>query len=67
MKRSTVSATLDSLEAVAEFVMAAAAAAGLDKRASYRLRLAVDEVMPVHVNLDVAAGIEISLANVRCC
>lgn len=44
MKRSTVPATLDSLGAVAEFVMEAAASAGLDKRVSYRLRLAVDEI-----------------------
>lgn len=44
MKSSTVAATLDSLGAIAEFVMAAAASAGLDKRASYHLRLAVDEI-----------------------
>src|ERR687888_456844 len=44
VKSSTVAATLDSLGAIAEFVMAAAASAGLDKRASYRLRLAVDEI-----------------------
>jgi anti-sigma regulatory factor (Ser/Thr protein kinase) len=44
MKSSTVPATLDSLEAVSAFVMAAATAAGLDKRASYRFRLAVDEI-----------------------
>jgi len=44
MKPSTVPATLDSLGAIAEYVMAAAASAGLDKRASYRLRLAVDEI-----------------------
>jgi serine/threonine-protein kinase RsbW len=44
MKPSTVPATLDSLGAIAEFVMAAAASAGLDRRASYRLRLAVDEI-----------------------
>jgi anti-sigma regulatory factor (Ser/Thr protein kinase) len=44
MKSSTVPATLDSLGTIAEYVMAAAAAAGLDKRASYRLRLAVDEI-----------------------
>jgi serine/threonine-protein kinase RsbW len=44
MKRSTVPATLDSLGAIAEFVLAAAASAGLDRRASYRLRLAVDEI-----------------------
>jgi serine/threonine-protein kinase RsbW len=44
MKPSIVPATLDSLGAIAEYVMAAAASAGLDKRASYRLRLAVDEI-----------------------
>lgn len=44
MKSSIVAATLDSLEAIAAFVMAAAASAGLDRRAAYRLRLAVDEI-----------------------
>jgi len=44
MKPSTVPATLDSLGPIADYVMAAAAAAGLDRRASYRLRLAVDEI-----------------------
>ena len=44
MQPSIVPATLDSLGAIAEYVMAAAASAGLDKRASYRLRLAVDEI-----------------------
>jgi anti-sigma regulatory factor (Ser/Thr protein kinase) len=44
VKSSTVAATLDSLGAIAAFVTAAAAAAGLDKRASYHLRLAVDEI-----------------------
>jgi serine/threonine-protein kinase RsbW len=44
MKPSTVPATLDSLGIIADYVMAAAASAGLDKRASYRLRLAVDEI-----------------------
>jgi serine/threonine-protein kinase RsbW len=41
---STVVATLESLGAIAAFVTAAAAAAGLDKRASYHLRLATDEI-----------------------
>jgi serine/threonine-protein kinase RsbW len=44
MKPSTVPATLDSLGAIAKYVMAAATSAGLDKRESYRLRLAVDEI-----------------------
>jgi serine/threonine-protein kinase RsbW len=44
MQPSTIPATLDSLGSIAEYVMAAAASAGLEKRASYRLRLAVDEI-----------------------
>ena len=40
----TVPGTRDSLGAVAKFVLAAAAEAGLDKKASYRLRLALDEL-----------------------
>jgi serine/threonine-protein kinase RsbW len=44
VKPSTIPATLNSLGSIAEYVMAAAASAGLDKRASYRLRLAVDEI-----------------------
>lgn len=59
MKSSTVPATLDSLEAVAEFVMTAAAAAGLDKRVSYRLRLAVDEIATnIIVHGYVEAGLQ---------
>jgi serine/threonine-protein kinase RsbW len=59
VKSSTVPATLDSLEAVAEFVMAAAAAAGLDKRVSYRLRLAVDEIATnIIVHGYVEAGLQ---------
>ena len=40
----TVPGTLESLDDIADYVMAAAAIAGLDKKTSYRLRLAVDEV-----------------------
>jgi serine/threonine-protein kinase RsbW len=39
-----VPATLASLSAIGEFVLQAAAQAGLDRRAAYRLRLAVDEI-----------------------
>jgi anti-sigma regulatory factor (Ser/Thr protein kinase) len=39
----TVPATLGSLSDIASFVKEAAAAAGLDRRAAYNLRLAVDE------------------------
>ncbi|MFB2921998.1 ATP-binding protein [Aerosakkonema funiforme] len=44
MESLTVPGNLDSLSAIAQYVMAAADAAGLDKKASYKLRLAVDEV-----------------------
>jgi serine/threonine-protein kinase RsbW len=39
-----VPGTLNSLQAVEEYVAKAAAAAGLDDKASYRLQLAVDEI-----------------------
>jgi serine/threonine-protein kinase RsbW len=45
MERLTVPGTLESLEVVADYVAAAAAAAGLGEEASYRLRLAVDEIV----------------------
>lgn len=44
MKHLTVPGTLDSLDAIAQYVMAVAAETGLDKKASYNLRLAVDEI-----------------------
>ena len=44
MEALTVAGTLDSLEAISQYVMTAAAAAGLDKKASYNLCLAVDEI-----------------------
>lgn len=44
MESLTVPGNLDSLSAIAQYVMSAADAAGLDKKASYKLRLAVDEV-----------------------
>jgi serine/threonine-protein kinase RsbW len=40
----TLPATLESLEPLVQYVLSAAAAAGLDRKASYRLRLAVDEI-----------------------
>lgn len=45
MQALTVAGNLDSLEIVGRYVLEAAAEAGLDKRASYRLRLAIDEVV----------------------
>jgi serine/threonine-protein kinase RsbW len=44
MNTLTVPATLDSLAAIAAFVLAAADAAGLARQSRYRLRLAVDEL-----------------------
>jgi len=40
----TLPATLESLEPLVQYVLSAAAEAGLDRKASYRLRLAVDEI-----------------------
>src|SRR5579859_2735342 len=40
----TLPATLESLEPLVQYVLRAATAAGLDRKASYRLRLAVDEI-----------------------
>lgn len=39
-----MSASLDALSSIGAFVLSAAEKAGLDKRAAYRLRLAVDEI-----------------------
>jgi serine/threonine-protein kinase RsbW len=44
MEPLTVPGTLDSLTIIGQYVNAAAAAAGLDKKVAYRLRLAVDEI-----------------------
>jgi serine/threonine-protein kinase RsbW len=43
-KRLTVPGHLDSLNDIAAYVMKVAAEAGLDKKTTYRLRLAVDEI-----------------------
>jgi anti-sigma regulatory factor (Ser/Thr protein kinase) len=44
MERLIVPGTLESLEAISEFVTELAAMAGLDENSSYRLLLAVDEI-----------------------
>ncbi len=44
MERLSVPGTLDSLELVGKYVMEVASEAGLDRKAAYRLRLAVDEL-----------------------
>jgi anti-sigma regulatory factor (Ser/Thr protein kinase) len=44
MEPLTVAGTLTSLGAIAQYVIKVATAAGLDKKASYKLRLAVDEI-----------------------
>ena len=40
----TVPGTIESLDAIAKYIISVAAAAGLDKKASYKLRLAIDEI-----------------------
>ena len=44
MEPLTVSGKLESLGAIAQYVMSAAKEAGLEKKAAYKLRLAIDEV-----------------------
>ena len=44
MELLTVSGTLESLETIREYIKAAATMAGLDRKAAYRLLVAVDEV-----------------------
>ncbi len=44
MEPVTVPGNLNSLKLIAEYVIEAAKAAGLDKKASYNLRLAIDEI-----------------------
>ena len=44
MEALTLPGTLDSLSAIAKYVMEASKSAGLDKKAAYKLRLAVDEI-----------------------
>lgn len=44
MQSLSVPGTLDSLKPIADFVLAAAAEIHLDKKAMYKLRLAVDEI-----------------------
>jgi serine/threonine-protein kinase RsbW len=54
-----VPGALESLEAIREYIATAASMAGLDKRASYRLTLAVDEIAANSVQHGYAkAGIE---------
>lgn len=44
MQELTLSADLDNLKQIRDYVKEAAAAAGMDDRASYNLQLAVDEI-----------------------
>ena len=44
MDRISLPGTLDSLEAIGAFILRVSAEAGLERRATYRLRLAVDEI-----------------------
>jgi anti-sigma regulatory factor (Ser/Thr protein kinase) len=44
MEPLTLPGTLDSLDSLLDYALAAAGEAGLDKKASYQLRLALDEI-----------------------
>ncbi len=44
MKPITVPGNLDALELISDYIMSAAQVAGLEKKATYNLRLAVDEI-----------------------
>lgn len=44
MQKLIIPGTLEALEPIGQYVMAAAQAAGLNPKAAYRLRLAVDEI-----------------------
>ncbi len=44
MEPLTLPGTLDSLGKIGQYIMSAAKEAGLEKKASYKLRLAVDEI-----------------------
>lgn len=44
MDRLTMPGTLDSLEGISDYAVRAAAAADLDQKATYKLRLAIDEI-----------------------
>ncbi len=44
MERLSVSGTIDSLQKIVSYVVEAAKSAGLDKKSTYKLRLAVDEI-----------------------
>jgi anti-sigma regulatory factor (Ser/Thr protein kinase) len=50
MDNLTLPAHLDSLEPIAHYVMQAAKEAGLDKKKTYKLRLAVDEIATNVIN-----------------
>jgi putative intracellular protease/amidase/anti-sigma regulatory factor (Ser/Thr protein kinase) len=65
MKSLTFPASLDSLEAIASSVLAAADAAGLDPRASYHLRLAVDEFVTNIVLHGYAGAVAAGTVDVR--
>lgn len=58
MEALIVPGNLDSLTVIGKYIMTAAEAAGLEKKAAYRLRLAVDEIATNIVNYGYdAAGI----------
>ncbi|MBD2774200.1 ATP-binding protein [Iningainema tapete] len=57
MQPLTVPATLDSLSLITEYVTCATTAAGLDQKAAYRCRLAVDEIATNIINYAYSQGV----------
>jgi serine/threonine-protein kinase RsbW len=56
LSRLVVEGTLEALDEVAEFVLKASQEAGLERKAAYRLRLAVDEIATNIVNYGYLAS-----------
>jgi anti-sigma regulatory factor (Ser/Thr protein kinase) len=56
MREQTLPASLESLEEIGAYVVGAAAEAGLDPRAAYNLRLAVDEIATNIISYGYAGG-----------
>lgn len=54
MKQLTVPGQLDSLSVIGDYIKTIAAEAGLDKKRTYRLRLAVDEIATNIINYGYA-------------
>ena len=65
LKPLTVPGKLESLSAIAQFVIKAASLAGLDRKTTYKLRLAVDEIATNIMQHGYAA--EGLMGEITCC